>query len=299
MAFQPMHRIRYTDTEETSLEYHITFVHEILRTREEENFRLLHSHGKFYKIIFFNSGTRDIRIGERVEKCGPGDILILTGGEMYGGRSHDTFLDRYTIHIGENTFDMFGSYGKELMRPLTERPMYTGNRFRLPPENALKMNALLADTDKLMHIREGEKSTSMEAFSNIIKILALLNQSHEDKKHPGEPSQMMLRILSYMESNYSRIHSAEEICREFAVSRSGLWRMFRQYMEQTPGEYLRRIRLKNARLGLEQGLSVTDACMECGFSDISYFIRLFRAAYGVTPYQYRKEHDPTGENGGQ
>lgn len=296
MPLQAIHDIRFTDKASDQYKDHIGFVHEILRTQEQQDFRALHSHGMYYKIIFFNRGTRDIQIGTRVEKCCPGDILVLAHGERYAGRSHDTFLDRYTLHIGTNAFAAFGSYGTELMRVLTDRPLYTDNRFRLPPEAAVQMNALLADTDKLLHIQESNHLTSMEAFANIIRILVLLKQSREDKIHPGAPSQLMLRILAYIESNYNSSITAEDISREFAVSRSGLWRMFRQYMDQTPGEYLRRIRMENARYMLEQGESVTGACMECGFTDCSHFIRLFRDAYGVTPYQYKKEHS-TAEGG--
>ena len=299
MALQDMHGIRYTDMAPDAREYHFSFVHEILRTKEMEKFRDPHSHGPYYKIIFFNSGTRDIKVGSRVEKCGPGDILVLAHGEQYCGRSHDTFLDRYMLHVGVRSMECFGTYGKELMRFLTDRPLYTGNRFRLPQETAVQVNALLADTDRLLHMRVGTPSSSMEAMANVVKILALLKQSREEKNNPGAPSRTMLQILAYMDSNYSRIDSAEEICREFAVSRSGLWRMFRQYMDQTPGEYLRRIRLENARHGLEDGKSVTDVSMECGFADSSHFIRLFRAAYGLTPYRYKKEHDLAGENGSQ
>ena len=297
MPFQAIHGIRYSENVTDTPENSIGFVHEILRTKAEKEFRHSHSHGKFYKIIFFNRGTRDIQLGSRVEKCGPGDILVLANGERYGGRSHDTLLDRYTLHIGVDAFAEFGSYGAELMRVLTDRPMYTDNRFRLPPEAAAQMNALLADTDKLLHVQERDHLTSMEAFANIIKILSLLKQSREERTDPGIPSQMMLRILAYIESNYNTSITAEDICREFAVSRSGLWRMFRQYMNQTPGDYLRRIRMENARYMLEQGESVTGVCMECGFTDCSHFIRLFRDAYGVTPYQYKKEHGLTEKSG--
>jgi len=294
-----MRGIRYMDTVPDSPEYHFSFVHEILRTKEEEQFRDPHTHGQYHKIIFFNSGTRDIKVGSRVENCGPGDILVLAHGELYCGRSHDTFLDRYTLHIGVHSLDCFGSFGKELMRQFTDRVLYTDNRFRLPKETALQVNALLADTDHLLHMQTKDPGIYMEAMANVIKILSLLKQSRKEQAHPGMPYRTMLRILAYMDSNYNRNITAEDICREFAVSRSGLWRMFRQYMNQTPGEYLRRIRMENARYILEQGESVTDACMECGFTDCSHFIRLFREAYGVTPYQYKKEYDLTGENGGQ
>ena len=134
LALKVMRGIRYMDTVPDSPESHFSFVHEILRTKEEEQFRDPHTHGQYHKIIFFNSGTRDIKVGSRVENCGPGDILVLAHGEWYCGRSHDTFLDRYTLHVGVHALDCFGSFGKELMRQFTDRVLYTDNRFRLPKE---------------------------------------------------------------------------------------------------------------------------------------------------------------------
>ena len=297
MALQKMQTVAYKDI--VSEDEKIEFVHEILRTSEEKEFKWPHRQ-QYYEIIFFNGGFRDVKIGDCVvHHCSAGDILLFTPDEKHTGRSYDCLLDRYVLHFGKRAFSVFGSQGAELLRMFTDRPLYTDNHLRLPTETAAQVNALLADADKALRMKNGTPLAAMEALSDIMKILILLSYSVQEGKRRGAPSQMMLQIQAYIESNYNRIDSAEEICREFAVSRSGLWRMFRQYMNQTPGEYIRRIRLENARYILEQGGSVTDACMECGFTDCSHFIRLFRDAYGVTPYRYKKEHSFVGESGGE
>jgi len=296
MALMQMQNVRYRY--DLAEDEQIAFVHELLRTEEETDFRPPHTQG-YYEIIFCNSGFREVRVGKQVIRCGAGDILLISPGEWHQGRSLDCLLDRYTLHIGVSAFSLFGEQGAYLLRMFTERSKYSGNPLRLPPETASQVNVLLADTDKVLRMQGKRPLASVEALANIVKILVLLNQFCEEEKDPGTPSRLLLQILAYIESNYNRIDSAEEICREFAVSRSGLWRMFRQYMNQTPGEYIRRIRLENARYILEQGGSVTDACMECGFTDCSHFIRLFRDAYGVTPYRYKKEHSFVVESGGE
>lgn len=46
---------------------------------------------------------------------------------------------------------------------------------------------LLENTDKILHMREENPITSIEATANIIKILVLLKQSQEEKNNPGTP----------------------------------------------------------------------------------------------------------------
>ena len=79
----------------------------------------------------------------------------------------------------------------------------------------------------------------------------------------------------------------------FGISRSSLWRLFRQELQSTPAAYLQQLRLENARRLLLSGGSVTDTALASGFSDCSHFIQLFKARYGLTPLQYQKSQQKT------
>ena len=60
--------------------------------------------------------------------------------------------------------------------------------------------------------------------------------------------------------------------------------------ERIPG-YINRIRLNNAIDALRKTqLSVKEIAGACGFNDPSYFTRVFRKATGVSPVQFRQEH---------
>jgi len=285
MALMPVKRIIYKENqrEEEKLE----FVHELRRIHAEDSFRNPHKQD-FYEIIVFNSGIREVRIGDKSAVYGAGDILILTPEEMHVGRSHDCLLDRYVLHFGREAFSVFGERGRQLLSIFTDRELYTGNHIRLAPEAAARLGELLADTDRTLKL-DSKGTAMLDAAVNMMEILILLrrwrNQSEE--KRGAQP--VLLRLLAYMETNYASVGNMEEVCREFGVSRSSMWRMFRDHLHQTPGDYLRNIRLQRARQALELGGSVTAVCMECGFADCSHFIRLFRDVYGVTPYQYKRE----------
>lgn len=57
---------------------------------------------------------------------------------------------------------------------------------------------------------------------------------------------------------------------------------------RTPIEYLNYYRLERASYLLTStDLPVTQVAMDCGFNDLSYFIRSFKKYRGITPKKYR------------
>ena len=65
---------------------------------------------------------------------------------------------------------------------------------------------------------------------------------------------------------------------------------FQQMTGRSPIEYLNGHRIEVACAQLSLGnYSITDLAYECGFNDLSYFIRVFKRYKGVTPKQYIKQ----------
>jgi AraC-like DNA-binding protein len=65
-------------------------------------------------------------------------------------------------------------------------------------------------------------------------------------------------------------------------------RSFASTIGVTPHQYLVRCRLKRAaRLLTERERAITDVALDCGFNDLSNFIRTFRRAAGVSPRGFR------------
>ena len=60
-------------------------------------------------------------------------------------------------------------------------------------------------------------------------------------------------------------------------------RQFKRIVGMTPGDYIRRKRLENARELIRQGYSVQQAGYSSGFTDYSAFFRAFRQYFGISP----------------
>ena len=71
------------------------------------------------------------------------------------------------------------------------------------------------------------------------------------------------------------------------LSPTYLYSLFRTYLGVTPLNYINSVRLREAYGLLEEGRSVTEAASGVGIPNVSYFIKLFKSATGVTPFQWK------------
>ena len=77
------------------------------------------------------------------------------------------------------------------------------------------------------------------------------------------------------------------------VSEAHFIRSFRSVFGETPHRYLQRRRVERSMFLLrETDRSVTDICLDVGFSSLGTFSRTFRDVVGETPSAYRKGNGP-------
>lgn len=81
----------------------------------------------------------------------------------------------------------------------------------------------------------------------------------------------------------------KEIAREVNLSIPHLRYLFKAETGMTPAQYLKSLRMRKARELLEGTfLSVKQVMFQVGIDDKSYFARVLRQAYGLSPAAYRK-----------
>lgn len=84
--------------------------------------------------------------------------------------------------------------------------------------------------------------------------------------------------------------SIEDIARAVAISPSHLTRQFEAVFGVTPHQFRIQTRLERARDLLAAGEhSVTDVCMEVGFSSLGSFSGLFTRRVGMAPSLYQRQ----------
>ena len=96
-----------------------------------------------------------------------------------------------------------------------------------------------------------------------------------------------------MDSSYAQTLDVPFVAAISNVSEAHFIRSFRSVFGETPHRYLQRRRVERSMFLLrETDRSVTDICLDVGFTSLGTFSRTFRDIVGETPSQYRQDHGP-------
>ncbi len=98
------------------------------------------------------------------------------------------------------------------------------------------------------------------------------------------------KAISYINKNYARDLTIKEVADHVYLSPFHFSRVFKNEIHVNFNTYLNQQRIKQAKNLLTQSsLSVNAISKEIGFSQTSYFCKIFRSFVGTTPAKYRKK----------
>ena len=108
-----------------------------------------------------------------------------------------------------------------------------------------------------------------------------------------DSNRRLLRARDAMDGSYARPLDIAALARIAHVSEAHFIRTFRATFGETPHRYLQRRRVERAMFLLVQtDRSVTDICLDVGFTSLGTFSRMFREIVGETPSAYRAGNGP-------
>ncbi|WP_195283196.1 response regulator transcription factor [Harryflintia acetispora] len=106
------------------------------------------------------------------------------------------------------------------------------------------------------------------------------------KKKPSEEM-----ILDYVETHYAQQLSLYDLAKQFSFNYHYLSAYFTTHYQKSFTEYLNTVRIQKAQQLLQENiLSVAEVGAQVGYTDNSYFSRVFKKSLGVTPTAYRKQY---------
>ena len=98
----------------------------------------------------------------------------------------------------------------------------------------------------------------------------------------------MLRARDAMDRAYAQPLDIPTLAAVASVTEAHFIRSFRATFGETPHRYLQRRRVERAMFLLrETRRSITDICLDVGFTSLSTFSRTFREIVGANPSEYR------------
>lgn len=101
--------------------------------------------------------------------------------------------------------------------------------------------------------------------------------------------QHIAEVLKYIHENISQKITVDELVELVPLSRRLLETRFKRSMGTSIYDYILQTRIEKVAQLLCEGMSVSEAAIEPGFSDIKNLSRMFRQQRGMTPSEYRRE----------
>jgi len=101
------------------------------------------------------------------------------------------------------------------------------------------------------------------------------------------------RARDAMDRSFAEPFDVRAVAAVAHISEAHFSRSFRAVFGETPHRYLQRRRVERSMFLLrETDRSVTDICLDVGFSSLGTFSRMFTEIVGETPSRYRRGHGP-------
>lgn len=242
------------------------------------------------ELVYIKRGSGLVQTGAQVCTAQSGDIFVLTPGTLHAIRQTESCTMEYENIIFD--VELLGG-AEDLCAEKYLLPLQSG-RLALPehitPDEAWYPQA--ADC-----LKEAEEANRCKQFGYelcikgaLLRFLALLIAQSKALPPAEKASTQRLRaVLQWISAHYSEpvcVADASALCQ---CSPNHFMRWFRQMTGQTFIIFLREYRLNAAAEALRTTedtiLSISE---QCGFENLSYFNREFKAHFGMTPREYRK-----------
>ena len=160
--------------------------------------------------------------------------------------------------------------------------------------------------EEMMYIVNHSDASPVHLIAHGFLFLDQLVQSSADRRHNSERRLREFYIreaLTFIEQNYQRDISIEEVAAECGLNRSYFGKVFRDAVGESPQAYLMHYRMaRAAQLLKETRSTIGEIAVQVGYANQLHFSRAFKNVHGISPREYRMTHllDPaqlSGSNG--
>ena len=250
-----------------------------------------------YELLLVTESFGKRFIGDNIADFKPGDLVFLgpnlphhyQNDPIYYKASSTLSAKLIVVHFLERSF------GEDFNRLPETAPLQ-----KLFARSVRGLEA--TGKTKLILTKKMHELCALEGFERWMKLLDILyvmSQSNEMKyissnhiKGLNEKESARLNtIFRFALENFKREISVPEVAALAGLTESSFSRFFSQRTRKTFTSFVNEIRLHHAcELLIENRMTVTAICFECGFNNLSNFNRQFLKTYRISPLGYRKQY---------
>ncbi len=226
-----------------------------------------------YEILYFLQGNVQMIMGGNVYMMKRGDLFIIRPAVYHSVKVIDNSIpyERFVFNFSE---DFIPSLSKEFFK--NARDVYNIPSSH-PIYGIMEEWKNICLNNNVCDIEETQK----EIFKSVITLLSVFVDSKEIQ--PLKTNKVIERILEYIDQHPTEKITAQKIAEEFFVSPSWVVHTFRKHLDISFMDYVNKKRLLYAQFLINNGLTPTQACEQCNYSDYSTFYRQYKKFLGCVP----------------
>lgn len=236
-----------------------------------------------YEIIRILTGTLHVTMDEKEFTATPGDIVFVNSGILHSGIPSDCVYQ--CIVFDMNAFLKNNPRCSTYIKQIIDHSAFVYHHFT--PKNQ-QIHQIVWD---IFNAMESQKTGyELIVFGELYHFFGVVfseqlyfSDSPQDRRDYRKIMQLK-KVLDYMEANYSSPVTLEQLSASVNMSPKYFCRFFYQMTHRTPIDYLNYQRIEHASYQLATtDVSVTEVAYNCGFNDLSYFIKTYKKYKGITP----------------
>jgi len=239
--------------------------------------RALHDHD-FYELFWVQNGKVRHHLPDRTDTLNEGDMVFLRPGQAHAlqGRGEHALVVSLCIH-------------PEMVKALAKRhPSVKGHLFWStggPVQTQRDIRQLATINHSAVEL-ENSRCDTLAAEAFLLPICADLTAvAFAD----DVPAWLASACAAAKSPDVFREGSAGLVA-VAGKAHPHVSRMMRKHLGQTPSDYVNHIRMAHAARALTtDNEAISEIAADCGIPNMSHFHKLFRAAHGLTPLQYRQK----------
>ncbi|MBE6612733.1 MAG: helix-turn-helix transcriptional regulator [Ruminococcaceae bacterium] len=230
----------------------------------------------WFEVFLVMGGTLDVQLSVGVHHCSAPAIVIIPPGALHCNRvvGERADYDRFALLFQPDFVDA------DVIAPIRSEGMV------IP----LDENAFAVMRFYFERLKQNNTLDFARMLTPVILTEALQFDCHAVPDVRGSRAYID-DVRRYLSENYDKKLLAEDVARQFGVSRTKLMCDFKQAHGMTVGDYLGLERMNHAIEMLTSGARVSDAAWRCGFESDAHFRRCFKAHTGLSPTEFKKKKE--------
>jgi len=237
----------------------------------------LHWHDAI-EFVYILSGSLRFSLNGEKFTAAAGELVTVNSAIVHSFTPEDTTADYYFLVADDKFFKTNNLYSD---KTFFEKKIKTSESQRLFEE-------IIRETDK------ADEYSNVSTLSVLMSLFIYMNRHHscpQEENHPtGQKKISMVRsTLTYLQEHYKEKLTVKDVAETCHFSKSYLSHTFKEITGLSIIGYINLLRCHNARALILEGNAISEAAAECGFSDLSYFTRVFKKTLGILPSEVREE----------